>query len=156
MRKEGFTLIELLVVIAIIGILAALALVSFTATQRQARDTQRKSDLKQFQTSLENYANINNGFYPSRTSTQNASTTVCTDLGLTGCPVDPKFSSDASYYYKYESNGGGSATVTATQYVLWSKLEAITNYFVICSGGKAGTKPVSGWSDPAGGTCPLP
>ena len=61
----GFTLIEILVVISIIGVLASLALVSFAGTQKQARDTQRKNDLKQYQTSLENFANNNSSLYPS-------------------------------------------------------------------------------------------
>jgi prepilin-type N-terminal cleavage/methylation domain-containing protein len=44
---KGFTLIELLVVISLIGLLAALALVSYIGVQKQGRDTQRKSDLRQ-------------------------------------------------------------------------------------------------------------
>ena len=66
MKKNsfGFTLIELLVVISIIGILAALTLVSFGGAQKQARDTQRKSDLNQVKNALENYAGSNNGMYP--------------------------------------------------------------------------------------------
>ena len=50
-NTSAFTLIELLVVISIIGILAAMVTVSFTASQRQARDAAKKSDLKQYQTS---------------------------------------------------------------------------------------------------------
>jgi len=49
----GFTLVELLVVISILGILASIALVSFTSSQMRGRDTQRKSDLKQISSALE-------------------------------------------------------------------------------------------------------
>jgi prepilin-type N-terminal cleavage/methylation domain-containing protein len=62
--KKGFTLIELLVVISIIGILASLALVSYSAAQKQTRGIQRKSDLSQLRTSLEAYYSANNA-YPS-------------------------------------------------------------------------------------------
>ncbi len=152
-------MIELLVVISIIGILAALSLVSFTSSQRQARDTARKSDIKQYQTSLENYANKNSSLYPSRPDASGAvaSSTVCTDLALTSCPEDPKYASDPSYpQYRYQSDGSvSSGTPTATKYVLWAKLENTSNYWVVCSNGKVGTKLQSGWSNPVGGGCPL-
>lgn len=61
--KHGFTLIELLVVIAIIGILTTMVTASFTAAQRRARDTARKSDLKAIQQALELYFQAN-GRYP--------------------------------------------------------------------------------------------
>jgi prepilin-type N-terminal cleavage/methylation domain-containing protein len=154
-KSFGFTLIELLVVISVIGILAALSLVSFSAAQKQARDTQRKSDIKQYQTALEGYANVNNEFYPSRTSTTLASTTLCTDLAMTNCPADPRYGTDSTYAYKYVSDGTGSGTKTAINYVLWSKLESSIYYWVVCSTGKSGTKAQSGWADPTNGTCPI-
>lgn len=157
---RAFTMIELLVVISIIGILSALALVSFAGSQKSARDTARKSDLRQYQDALEIYANKNNGLYPSRTSSSgvSASGTLCTDLAQTTCPEDPKYSDeDPSYIYSYQSNGTnlGVTPADATQYVLWGKLENVTTttYWVLCSNGKVG-KATSGLP-PTGGACPL-
>ena len=63
-NKNGFTLLELLIVIAIIGILTALATVSYSSAQKKARDAQRKSDLKAIQNAMEQYYADNNGSYP--------------------------------------------------------------------------------------------
>ncbi len=127
----GFTLIELLVVISIIGILAGMVVVSFTSSQKQARDTQRKSDLTQFRTALEAFANRGSGLYPVYVSATDLSGTVCPAIGFSGsCPEDPKSSATA---YQYCSNTGG------TDYVLWATLENTTSYWVTCSSGKSGT-----------------
>lgn len=152
MIKKGFTLIELLVVISVIGVLATLVLVSFGPAQKQARDTQRKSDLKQYQTALENFASRQAGMvYPSRTSSVVADT-LCSTLGILGtCPADPK--TDRSY--RYISDGTGSPSINATKYVLWAQLENTSTYFVVCSNGKVGAKAQTGWSNPTGGTCPI-
>ena len=65
-HNAGFTLIELLVVIAIISALSALVLPNFMAVREKARDTQRKSDLRQIKTGLELYKqNQNPPLYPS-------------------------------------------------------------------------------------------
>ena len=155
-RELGFTLIELLVVISIIGILAAMATLSFTGVQKQARDTQRKSDLAQYRSSLELFAN-SNSLYPGENSTVSADDTssgLCKDLGVTSCPSDPKHSADATYDYKYQSDGSViTGAAVATKYVLWGKIENVTNMFwVVCSTGQSG-KIASG-TGISGGTCP--
>ncbi len=154
---RGFTLIELLVVISLIGILAALAIVSYTGTQKQARDTQRKSDLKQYQNASEIAANKNDGIYFSRTngSGVGASTTLCADLSLSSCSADPRFEDDSSFVYLYQSDGTGNGNIDATQYVLWGKLENKEEYWVVCSNGKTGSTPQSGFVAPSGGECVL-
>lgn len=155
--RRGFTLIELLVVISIIGILAAMAMVSFTGPQRQARDSARKSDLRQYSTLLEEYANINSSLYPQRpdSSGVRASVTLCSDLSQTGCSEDQKYVSDNTFTYKYQTDGSTSnGAATATKYVLWGKLENSTDYWVVCSTGKVGAKAQSGFAV-SGGTCPI-
>ena len=55
--KSGFTLIELLVAISIVGILSGIliSVINPVALRAKARDSQRKTDLKQIQTALELY-----------------------------------------------------------------------------------------------------
>ena len=154
---NAFTLIEMLVVISLIGILAALALVSFGASQKQARDTTRKSDLKQYQTALEMYGNLTSGVFPSRTSSSSAYSTLCSDLNLKlepdiSCSQDPKNASDSTFAYYYISNGT-NGTASATTYVLWGKIEnsSTTKYWVVCSNGKNGESTTA----PSSSSCPI-
>jgi len=158
----GFTLVELLVVISIIGILAGLVLVSFTGSQRQARDVARKSDIRQYQIALENFANKGNGLYPQYISSAGVSAkdTLCPKLGLTGCPQDPRYGKTGytGIEYKYQSDGTASDGATvATKYVLWAQLENVASgvkYWVVCSTGKAGETTTAVVPNPVG-ACPI-
>lgn len=155
MIKRGFTLIEVLVTISIVGLLASLALVSFTSSQKSARDTQRKSDLKQYATSLEVFASDNNDLYPERSTTVSAQNTLCSDLGITTCPEDPKNVADTTFEYRYQSDGTASTgDPAAIKFVLWTKIERAEDFWVICSNGTIGPKSQSGFSV-SGGNCPL-
>lgn len=147
-KNRGYTLIELLVVISIIGVLTTVVLVSFVPAQKQARDTQRKSDIRQYQNTLENFANKGSGFFPSRTTAVDASG-LCATLGISGtCPTDPKA---PTTIYKYISDGTGNPNNNAVKYVLWSSLENATGYWVICSTGKVGLSVAV----PTSSTCPI-
>jgi prepilin-type N-terminal cleavage/methylation domain-containing protein len=158
--SSAFTLIELLVVISIIGILAGMVVASFSSSQKQARDTSRKSDLSQYRTLLESFANKSNSLYPVYSASTVMSGSPCTtlnsSLGITGsCPEDPKYASDATYpRYKYESDGSGSnGAAAATQYVLWAQLENVSNTFwVVCSTGQSGK--IASSTTISGGACP--
>lgn len=145
---KGFTLIELLVVISVIGILASIALVSFGPAQKQARDTQRKSDIRQYQNALETYASKGNGLFPSRTTAVDLSS-LCATLGISGsCPTDPKA---PTTIYRYITDGTGSPNNNASKYVLWSSLENAAGYWVICSTGKVGLSATA----PSSSNCPI-
>lgn len=143
--KKGFTLIELLVVISIIGILAGLTLTGFAAARKNARDTQRKSDLAQYKAAMEAYAANNNGIYPfnmcpfgtSCTGNSNGNT------GIFGSdansPIVPEYLpsqiedpvNSATSRYRYWQGDSGR------EYKLVADLET-GGVWMLCSNGKAG------------------
>jgi len=61
---RGFTLIELMVVIAILGILAAIIAPRIIGRTDEARVTEAKVQIKNFETALKLYK-LDNGVYPS-------------------------------------------------------------------------------------------
>lgn len=118
-RPQGFTLIELLVVISIISLLSSIVLASLGSARSKARDTKRKSDLKQLQTALEIYHNDYKA-YPSTgsvwwgvsvnggsrgTSGANAYIPGLTPDYIPVLPIDPLGVTTGWTGYLYRSNG---------------------------------------------------
>jgi prepilin-type N-terminal cleavage/methylation domain-containing protein len=89
---RGFTLLELLVTISIIGILMALATVSFTTAQRNGRDSRRRGDVENTRKALEQYYAINTEYPPDCTNAADLISVL-----PNGMPSDPKNS--APYVY---------------------------------------------------------
>lgn len=157
----GFTLVEMLVVISIIGVLVGVAIFGLRGSTENARNAQRKSDLKQYQIALENYANKNAGLYYGRPTIDHIArdAVLCTALiGSTSCPNDPLYDADdaSPIDYHYQTADGTDGTASATNYVLWAKMEnpnpaAADEWWVYCANGK--NDSVS--AEPEDGTCPL-
>lgn len=149
--KKGFTLLELLIVLAILGAMAGFIIIRFTGGQAAARDARRQSDVRQYQSAVEIFANANNGLYPSTNPGSNVlvnAIALCGSgpLGSIPCVDDP---SGGSAHYQYSVNGA------RTQYVIWATLEKITPQvrFYVCSTGETGTQ-VATANAPTGGACP--
>lgn len=129
MNNKGFTLSELLIVIAIIGLLSSLFLLTFPSARKKTSDTQRKSDLKQYQTAIERYADGHSGLYPVFSGSL-VDVCVNTPLDVSVCPEDP-----LGVAYDYEG--------TSTEYLFYATLEqpdkdGNRQYFVVCSEGNSG------------------
>jgi len=138
MKKNfGFTLIEILIVVSIIGVLASLAMVSYSGAQKQTRDSQRKSDLNQYRNALEAFSVAHNDKYPSiiKSWGKPAAVDLCGYLEpefMPSCPADPI--NQGLYTYMYRS-GGNPGMIDAPFYVLWGGLET-GDRWVVCSNGK--------------------
>jgi len=114
---EGFTLIELLVVIAIIAILAVVVVLALNPTEllRQARDSNRVSDLSTIKTSVSlyltdgntNIASSSSGYAACYLSTPPAVSTTSAKCGgiFTSAAIISNASSSAANYRKTDSTG---------------------------------------------------
>ncbi len=76
--RKGFTLLEILLVVGIIAILAAIVIVAINPSKQlaQARNTERKSDLKQINSALSQYY-IDYNEYPTSLTSVSSLTEIC-------------------------------------------------------------------------------
>jgi len=129
--KRGFTLIELLLVIGIIAILAAIVIVAINPTKQlgDARNAQRRSDVKTILDAVYQYALDNNGNLPSTITTTNR--TICksgvnvscggagvnlnvlTGSYIVALPADPQSSTATGTNYMIQSLSNGRVTVAS-------------------------------------------
>lgn len=95
-NRKGFTLIELVISITIISILASFLMSNFVGVRQRSRDGQRKSDLKQIQSALEQYR-ADNSSYPNALPSCGNSFEQNTTTYMSKLPCDPV--SKESYIY---------------------------------------------------------
>jgi prepilin-type N-terminal cleavage/methylation domain-containing protein len=106
-KNSGFTIIEITVAIGVIAILSTAVYAGAGVIREKARDAQRKSDLEQIQLALRLYKE-DFGTYPViNTGEKIGDGSGALDASLASylpsVPQDPKMSSDATYYYFYDS-----------------------------------------------------
>lgn len=122
-RSGGFTLLELVIVIVVVGILGFLIVPQLATGPARARDSQRKIDMRNIKTALENYFN-EQGTYPTSLSALESGSVPY----IKTVPTDPK--THQSYTYITTGN-------PPTGFILQTNLENKTDNDI-----KAGTKNV--------------
>lgn len=141
--QAAFTLIELLVTISIIGILAGIATYSFTGARAQARDGQRKADLKQIQSALELYK-ADHGTYPQTNWRYSFNGGWMQELVSGGYlksnPTDPK---GGSYYYAYYADPAGTANTSTYCYYATGTPTPSGSYYILLSVLESTTDPAA-------------
>ena len=104
--NRGYTFVEILVVITIIALIAGISAVSYVATNKNARDARRMSDIETIRSALELFRS-ETGFYPDLSVDANncISSTEIVDTSISPSvnyikiiPKDPK-DPDKCYTY---------------------------------------------------------
>ena len=95
-KQQGFTLIELIVSVTIIAILTVVGMVSFSGTNKKARDSRRMADLENIRMALELYRQGTGSSYPDIDDTG----APLVDKYIKELPKDPK--EKTSYEYGHD------------------------------------------------------
>jgi len=120
--SKGFTLLEMLVVIGIIAILVSMGFASYSTAQKKARDAKRSSDLKSFQSAMEQCYSVNSFAYP--TINGNGTISISETCPASGGPsltiTDPSLkvytvTNSPAYTVSVPLEGGGTFTISNQQ-----------------------------------------
>ncbi len=132
-KGKGFTLIELLIVMAIIGILSTFLLVNFVGIRQRARDTERKSNLRQVQSALELYR-ADLGSYPTSLPSCGSELTGGSPptTYMRRIPCDPL--NTGQHIFTYVSDGNTYNLYACLENATDSQKDA-TNNSTYCTGG---------------------
>ena len=122
-KQHGFTIVELLIVIVVIGVLAAITIVSYTATQNRSKTTSALSSATNTATKAEIYsANSSSSVYPDTPSTLTGAATsqpyqlsgvTFTPSALSTAPANPSVL--AFYRCGVRATGNNTAPTTTGQ-----------------------------------------
>lgn len=128
--KKGFTLIEVLVAATIIGVLASVAIGSYSIATKNSRDARRKSDLETLRSAIELYR-ADNGRYPragcgggtcGSTNVTGLNSALVTTY-IDAIPNDPTTALTTPYKYHAEDFSGSGPF----QYCLMAVMENTAN-----------------------------
>ena len=128
--RNSFTLIELLVVLAIVAILSVVVIMTLNPSEllRQARDSNRLSDLSTLNTALAAYeADVNGGFMGTSSIVYVSipdTTSTCANLGLPTLPTGWSYNCVTATSTKL-SNGRGWIPVDLTRISFGSPLSSL-------------------------------
>ena len=100
--SKGFTLVELMVVLLIIGILVAIAVPVYGATQRNAKEKACRANIRTIEGAVQQYAADNNGAIPKGEVKNDEDSVSVLDAYLKEIPTCPF---DTLSYYEVDENG---------------------------------------------------
>lgn len=110
-KRRGFTIVELIIVIVVIGILATIAIVSYSGTQNRAKKSSYEATAQQVKMKLGEYFTDNNRYPQDMTAVRSYLTSTVVDSA-----VKDEFKTPTYAYNAYADSSKGSCASSPCQY----------------------------------------